>query len=82
MHIQNPRFEALIHDYMADPENNYVFEVKGPVDRIIVSPREDGEPGWSVEYFCQKEPLRPFLIKLTPEDLMGWMWADKKKATA
>lgn len=80
MDIQNPNFEALIHDYMSDPVNNHVFEVKGRVDRVYVSARKDGEPGWNVEFFCKLDEFRSFHKKLTPEDLLGWMWVDQKKA--
>lgn len=78
--IDNQHFEQLIHDYMADPLNNHVYAIKGPVDRVLVHHREEG--GWQVEFFCEKDPMRPFLLDLTAEDLLGWMWAEQKKARA
>jgi hypothetical protein len=78
--IKHERFEKLIQAYMADPQNNHVFDRKGPVVRFEIYHAEEGARGWSVNFYCEKDPGRSFDLWITPEDLLAWMWENSAKA--
>ncbi|WP_274644095.1 hypothetical protein [Pseudomonas serbica] len=77
--IKHEQFEKLIKAYMADPLNNYVLDQKGPVVRFEIYETEQAAKGWSVHFYCEKEPGRSFDLWITPEDLLSWMWENSAR---
>ncbi|WP_338924482.1 hypothetical protein V0M98_33245 (plasmid) [Pseudomonas silesiensis] len=78
--LKHDKFEKLIQAYMADPQNNHVFARKGPVVRVEIHEQLGGRLGWSVDFYCEKDPERSFDLAITPEDLLAWMWENSAKA--
>jgi hypothetical protein len=77
--VKHDKFEKLIHAYMADPQNNRVLELKGPVVRVIIHRLKKDFPGWLVDFYCEQDPSRSFDLEVSLEDLYAWMWENSAR---